>query len=115
LRDFDDPTCVPLSAAAAAGTVVFTTAFEPTEAQRESLRAAASEALGAPVEAVFEREAALLAGVTLRAGDLRVGWSVRAHVDELERAWRGPEAPHDERAEAANGGAGGGAVPAGDA
>jgi F-type H+-transporting ATPase subunit b len=93
LRELDDATRAALADAAAAGPVVVTTAFDPTAPQREALVAAVMETLGAPVEPAFERDAELLAGATLRAGDLRVGWSVRAHVDELERRWRA--APHE--------------------
>jgi F-type H+-transporting ATPase subunit b len=93
LRELDGATRAALADAAAAGPVVVTTAFDPTASQRDALAAALQEALGAPVEPAFERDAELLAGATLRAGDLRVGWSVRAHVDELERRWR--DAPHE--------------------
>jgi F-type H+-transporting ATPase subunit b len=98
LRGIDDATRSALAGAAASGPVVVTTAFEPTEGQREVLVAAARDALGAPIEPTFELDADLLAGVTLRAGDLRVEWSVRAHVDELERTWReaiGPGGPSE--------------------
>jgi F-type H+-transporting ATPase subunit b len=88
LRELDGATRTALADAAALGPVVVTTAFDPTGPQREALAGALREALGTRVDPAFERDPELLAGVTLRAGDLRVGWSVRAHVDELERAWR---------------------------
>jgi F-type H+-transporting ATPase subunit b len=103
LRELDGATLAALADAAASGAVVVTTAFDPTAPQREALATALKEALGAPVEPAFERDPGLLAGVTLRAGDLRVGWSVRAHVDELERTWR-DAAEHDGSPSGARGG-----------
>ena len=91
-----------LADAVRAGPVRFATAFEATEAQRAALRAATREAVGAmegatagggdPLgAATFVRDPDLLAGVRLRAGDRRVGWTLRAHLEDLERAWARPE------------------------
>ncbi len=126
LRQLDDTTRGDLAAAVGGGGVTFTTAFEPSDEQRQLLLRAVREAVapgsadgagdaGATaaavarvattrpgIEASFERDPDLLAGVALRAGDVRVGWSARAHVEDLERAWRG---------ESANGGEGPGGAP----
>jgi F-type H+-transporting ATPase subunit b len=88
LRDLDGASRAALADAAAAGPVVVTTAFATTVERREVVTTALREALGVSVEAAFERDPELLAGVALRAGDRRVGWSARVHVDELERTWR---------------------------
>jgi len=87
LAELDDDTRAALVAAAARGPVALSTAFEPTREQREALTAALAETLGGAVEVAFERDPALVAGVALRAGDLRVGWSVDDHVTGLARAW----------------------------
>jgi len=91
LAELDPETRRALAAAAGAAPLRFATAFPPSADQREALVGAARSALGAdadaPLAAEFVRDPGLVAGVTLRAGDLRVGWSVRAHVDDLERAW----------------------------
>ncbi|MDF1522746.1 MAG: hypothetical protein P1P87_08005 [Trueperaceae bacterium] len=90
-----------LAEAVRAGPVRFATAFEATEVQRDDLRAATREAVagaagdgagaddeGDPLDAAtFVRDPDLLAGVRLRAGDRRVGWTLRAHLEDLERAW----------------------------
>jgi F-type H+-transporting ATPase subunit b len=89
LRALDDDTRRALAEAAGRGPLRIATAFEPSEAQRTELLQALDDALGkgGEVEADFERDPELLAGVTLRAGDRRVGWSVRHQVDALQRAW----------------------------
>ena len=84
-----------LAEAVRAGPVRFATAFEANEAQRDALRAATRAAVAAadggeddPLDAAtFVRDPDLLAGVRLRAGDRRVGWTLRAHLEDLERAW----------------------------
>ncbi|MBW6455815.1 MAG: F0F1 ATP synthase subunit delta [Trueperaceae bacterium] len=82
-----------LAGAARGGELLFTTAFEATDERRESLLAAVRSLLGEDhgetLEADFERDPELIAGVTLRAGDLRVGWTARAQLDDLERGWAG--------------------------
>ncbi len=93
LRELGDEERAALADRARAGDLVFATAFEATDEQRETLLRAVREGLledeDAAPEAEFERDPALIAGVTLRAGDLRVGWTVRARLDDLERAWTG--------------------------
>ncbi len=115
LHDLDDTTRADLVAAVRDGHLTFATAFESSEEQREALLAAVREAVGragattaagggrkqaraadaerAPddaraLDARFVRDPDLLAGVALRAGDVRIGWSARAQVEDLERAWR---------------------------
>jgi F-type H+-transporting ATPase subunit b len=95
LGELDDEQRASLAEAARGGELVFTTAFEATDDRREALLAAVRESLlgdddPAPA-ADFERDPALIAGVTLRAGDLRVGWTARAQLDDLERGWAGSE------------------------
>jgi F-type H+-transporting ATPase subunit b len=95
LGKLDDEQRASLAEAARGGELVFTTAFEATDERRAALLAAVRESLlgdddPAP-EADFERDPALIAGVTLRAGDLRVGWTARAQLDDLERGWAGSE------------------------
>lgn len=89
LQALDDDTRRALAAAAESGPLRIATAFEPSESQRAELLQAIAEALGrdGDLEADFERDPELLAGVTLRAGDRRVGWSVRHQVEALRRAW----------------------------
>jgi len=87
LAQLDDDTRAALAAAAASGTVALSTAFEPTREQREALTTALAETLGVAADVTFERDPLLIAGVALRAGDLRVGWSVDDHVTGLARAW----------------------------
>lgn len=94
LRELDEEERTALADRARAGDLAFATAFEATDEQRETLLRAVREALlgddeDAAPEAEFERDPELIAGVTLRAGDLRVGWTVRARLDDLERAWTG--------------------------
>jgi len=94
LRELDAEERTALADRARAGELTFATAFAATDDQRETLLRAVREALlgddeGAAAEAEFERDPELIAGVTLRAGDLRVGWTVRARLDDLERAWTG--------------------------
>ncbi len=94
LGELGDEERAALAEAVRDGELVFTTAFEATGARREALLAAVREALlgeddDAALEAEFERDPELIAGVTLRAGDLRVGWTVRAQLDDLERDWAG--------------------------
>ena len=87
LGELDDATRSALGAAGASGPVVVATAFAVTPAQREALLSALAGTLGVTTEVVFEREPALVAGVALRAGDLRLGWSVDDLVGDLSRAW----------------------------
>jgi F-type H+-transporting ATPase subunit b len=95
LADLDPEDRAALAEAVRVGPVRFATAFEATEAQREALRDATREAIAAadggeadPLDAAtFVRDPDLLAGVRLRAGDRRVGWTLRAHLEDLERAW----------------------------
>lgn len=100
LADLDADDRAALADAVRAGPVRFTTAFEATEAQRAALRVATREAVAAvlrdeggataadPLDAAtFVRDPDLLAGVRLRAGDRRVGWTLRAHLEDLDRAW----------------------------
>ena len=89
LRSLDDDTRRALAAAAERGPLRIATAFEPSASQRAELLQALTEALGRAddVEATFERDPELLAGLTLRAGDRRVGWSARHQVEALRRAW----------------------------
>ena len=89
LQTLDDDTRRALAVAAASGPLRIATAFDPSDAQRSELARALAEALGSDgdLEVDFERDPELLAGVTLRAGDRRVGWSVRHQVDALQRAW----------------------------
>jgi len=94
LDDLEDGQRSALAEAARGGELVFTTAFEATEERREALLAAMRESLlgeddDGEIEAGFERDPELIAGVTLRAGDLRVGWTARAQLDDLERGWAG--------------------------
>jgi F-type H+-transporting ATPase subunit b len=95
LGELGDEERAALAEAARGGELVFTTAFEATDERREALLAAVGESLlgddDAAPEADFERDPALIAGVTLRAGDLRVGWTARAQLDDLERGWAGSE------------------------
>ncbi|MFN2323436.1 MAG: hypothetical protein ABR510_10825 [Trueperaceae bacterium] len=78
-----------------AGPVRFATAFETSDAQRDAVRAATRAAVAATAggeddaldAATFVRDPELLAGVRLRAGDRRVGWTLRAQLDDLERSW----------------------------
>ena len=93
LAGLDDATRAALGAAAAVGPLAVATAFEPTRAQREALTSALSKVLGVAAEVAFERDPELVAGVALRAGDLRVGWSVDDHVSGLSRAWTAANAP----------------------
>jgi F-type H+-transporting ATPase subunit b len=93
LAELDDDTRAALGAAVAAGPVTVATAFEPTRAQREALTSALSGVSGVAGEVAFERDPVLVAGVALRAGDLRVGWSVDDHVSGLSRAWTAANAP----------------------
>lgn len=103
LADLDADERASLADAVRVGPVRFATAFEASEAQREALRAATREAVATkapdgrtpaaggargPLDAAtFDRDPNLLAGVRLRAGDRRVGWTLRAHLEDLERAW----------------------------
>ena len=94
LAELDDATCSALAAAAAAsGPVVVATAFPVTPAQRETLTAALAATVAGAAEVAFEHDPALVAGVVLRAGDLRLGWSVDDLVDGLSRAWTAANAP----------------------
>lgn len=97
LAGLDRPTLEALRAAAARGPVVVATAFEASRERRDALRAALADVLGDGVEPAFERDASLVAGVALRVGDLRVGWSVDDHVAGLARAWA--DASTDEAAD----------------
>jgi F-type H+-transporting ATPase subunit b len=96
LGELGDEDRASLVEAARGGELVFTTAFEATDERRESLLAAVRSLLAEDddtlLEADFERDPELIAGVTLRAGDLRVGWTARAQLDDLEHGWTGSEA-----------------------
>jgi F-type H+-transporting ATPase subunit b len=93
LQALDDDTRRALAEAAERGPLRIATAFESSGPQRAELLRVITKALGRDVEAEFERDPELLAGVTLRAGDRRVGWSVRHQVEALQRAWTaGPAA-----------------------
>ena len=92
LGELDDDEREALADRARAGDLTFATAFEASDEQREALLSAVREALlggdeDATVEAAFERDPELIAGVALRAGDLRVGWTARAQLEDLERVW----------------------------
>lgn len=93
LAGLDDATRAALGAAAAVGPLAVATAFEPTREQREALTSALTGVLGVAAEVAFERDPELVAGVALRVGDLRVGWSVDDHVSGLSRAWTAATAP----------------------
>lgn len=87
LADLDHETRDALAAAAASGPVRVATAFEATPVQREAIRAALASGVGAVGELAFELDPTLIAGVAVRAGDLRLGWSVDDHVRDLADAW----------------------------
>ncbi len=97
LSDLEDDDRAALAEGVRAGPVGFATAFETSDAQREALRAATRDAIAASEElddeseplaaATFVRDPDLLAGVRLRAGDRRIGWTLRAHLEDLERSW----------------------------
>lgn len=87
LAGLGDDTRAALAAAARRGPVTLATAFEPTRERRAALVDAVREVLGREADPTFERDPRLLAGVALRAGDLRVGWSVDDHLADLARAW----------------------------
>lgn len=129
LQHLDDTTRDDLGAAVQSDRVTFRTAFEPSDEQRESLLVAVRDALGGygdgaaaasgkgkarvpdgtrALDARFVHDPDLLAGVALRAGDVRIGWSAQAHVDDLERVWRSASTPRTGATSADGTGAGGG-------
>jgi len=92
LGELDDDERAALAERARAGDLTFATAFEASAEQRQALLDAVREALlggdeDAKLEADFVRDPELIAGVALRAGDLRVGWTARAQLQDLERVW----------------------------
>lgn len=95
LADLDAGDRAALAEGVRTGPVRFATAFETSEEQRAAVRTATRDAVAVadggadgPLDAAtFVRDPELLAGVRLRAGDRRVGWTLRAHLDDLERSW----------------------------
>jgi hypothetical protein len=98
LREIDDATRAALADAAASGPVVVTTAFEPTEGSARSWRRRRARRAGRADRADLRARRGAPGRRDAARGRPPGGWSVRAHVDELERTWReaiGPDGPSE--------------------
>jgi F-type H+-transporting ATPase subunit b len=66
------------------GAVEVRTRFGLPDGQRERLEARLREVVGRPVETRVETAGDVVWGIDLRAGDLKIGWSVASRLDALE-------------------------------
>ncbi len=87
LEELDADTRAQLRDAARSAQPVVATAFEPSDAVRESLRDATRELTGGASEPRFVRDERLLFGITLTVGGMRVDGSATGHLEALAQAF----------------------------